>query len=120
MANFKKYYQKILIIGLVNWPSLAAAQGVDTTGSTAGVTNPIAAGTFLELLTSILKVLVEIGTPILVIAIVWVGFLFIFARGNPTKLTTAKDAFVWTMIGAAVVIGAKAIAEVITNTVGNL
>ncbi|MEK7477852.1 MAG: TrbC/VirB2 family protein, partial [Patescibacteria group bacterium] len=83
-------------------------------------TNPIAAGTFLELLTSILKVLVEIGTPILVIAIVWVGFLFISARGNPTKLTTAKDAFFYTLIGAAVVIGAKAIAEVITNTVGNL
>ncbi len=48
------------------------------------------------------------------------GFLFVLARGNAEKLGEAKKALMYTLIGAAIVLGAKGLATIIENTVVNL
>jgi Type IV secretion system pilin len=64
--------------------------------------------------------IMEIGIPIVALAIIYSGFLFVFARGNPEKLTKAKDALLYTLIGAAVLLGSWAIAQMISATVTGL
>jgi len=59
----------------------------------------------------------KIGIPIVALAIVYCGFLFVFARGNSEKLTKARDALLYTVIGAAILLGAWAIAKMISATV---
>lgn len=64
--------------------------------------------------------LLKIGIPIIALAIIYCGFLFVAARGNTEKLTKAKDALLYTLIGAAILLGSWAIAQLISETVINL
>lgn len=82
--------------------------------------NPIEADTFQELVEAILEVVVAIGTPIAILAIIYSGFLFVSARGNSEKLVKAREAFMWTIIGVAILLGAKLLSTVISGTISNL
>lgn len=73
-----------------------------------------------ELLNVILDAIVQIGVLLLVIMLVWVGFLFVMARGNPEEISKARSALLWTLIGGLILLGAKAISEVLQATVGSL
>lgn len=72
------------------------------------------------LLKVILQAVIELGSIILVIMLVWVGFLFVMARGNPEEISKARGALVWTLIGGLILLGAQAIMEVIKATVEGL
>ena len=77
--------------------------------------NPLAFDSFDGLANAIASILTYIGLPLAVIFIVWSGFLFVTARGNPQQLTKAKSAFWWTVVGTVVLIGAIAIARAVAN-----
>ncbi len=83
--------------------------------------NPLGGiNTLPELIVAILKVVIAVGFPVLVLMIVYVGFLFITAQGDTTKLDKAKTGFTWTVIGGAVLLGALAIAELLRATIQQL
>lgn len=77
-------------------------------------------GGITELVDVILKAIIQIGTPIAAIFIVYSGLLFVIARGNETKLTKAKETLMWTLIGTAVLIGSAVIAGVIKVTMDQI
>jgi hypothetical protein len=52
--------------------------------------------------------------------IVYVGFLFVAAQGNAEKISSARSALVWTIIGGLLLLGASAIELVIEATVKTL
>ncbi|OHA56968.1 MAG: hypothetical protein A2114_00310 [Candidatus Vogelbacteria bacterium GWA1_51_14] len=94
-------------------------------GGGSGVTkiniqNPIGPDTLIEFVEAILGIIIQIGIPVLVVMIVYVGFKFVMAQGNDGKLAEAKTAFYWTIIGAAIVLGAFVISTVIQTTINNL
>lgn len=85
--------------------------------------NPITYGgitTIPDLLLAIVDLIFLIGVPIVVIAIIYSGFLFVTAGDNESKSTKARFVFTWTMIGALILFGAKAIALAIQTTVLSL
>ncbi len=85
------------------------------------ITNPLGATTTLmQLLLKILDVVVLIGVPVLVMAIIWVGFMYVKAQGKPEDIKTANNAFLWTVVGAGVVMGAKIISLALCSTVHEL
>ena len=100
-------------------PGTGGTTGPGTGGTTGGgsgsITNPIQSGTFGQLMAKIAKVAAQIGLPIVVVFIIYSGFLFVSARGNEEQLTKAKSTFFWTIIGALLVVGAFAIATAIEN-----
>lgn len=51
---------------------------------------------------------------------VFVGFKFVTAQGNETKISEAKNMLLWTVIGALILLGAKAIAIGICETTNAL
>ena len=65
----------------------------------------------------ILDIVITIGVPIVALAIIYSGFLFIRAQGNKDKLKEAKDTFFYTIIGAAILLGAWILAQAIGATV---
>ncbi len=80
--------------------------------------NPLSVGSDIcTVLIAILNIVVRIGSIIAVLLIIWCGYKFIEAQGNPTKLTSAKKAFMWTIVGTAVLLGSSVIANVVVNTV---
>ena len=74
----------------------------------------------MNLLKSILGFVIQIGAIFVIVAMVYVGFLFVTAQGNESKLTEAKSAFFWTVIGALVLLGAQAIFTGIKATIDAL
>ncbi|MBP9748172.1 MAG: hypothetical protein KBD17_00895 [Candidatus Pacebacteria bacterium] len=64
-----------------------------------------------------LKGIIKLGIPIVALAVIYCGFLFVKAQGNAEELTKAKDALLYTLIGAGILLGAIAITELVINTV---
>lgn len=89
-------------------------------GSAGTIPNPIAAPDFQTFIKKVLDVVLQIGVPVAAIALVYSGFLFVKARGNAQELETAKKAFVWTVLGVAILLGAWLFATVIDTTIRNL
>lgn len=67
-----------------------------------------------------IKVVLVVGVPIAALAIIYTGFLFVQAQGNSEKLTKAKNALLYTLIGTALLLGAFVIAQAIGATVDNI
>jgi heme A synthase len=82
------------------------------------LTNPLGSGATLNsFVNDILKFVVRIGAIIVIFMLVYVGFLFVVARGESSKITTARNALLWTIVGALILLGAQAIAIGIQATV---
>lgn len=83
------------------------------------VKNPIGSGTtdMRAVLDKILNSIVTLLTPVLVLMLVYSGYLFVAGRGNTEKLTDAKKVLTYTLIGTVIVVAASGIAHVIENTI---
>lgn len=62
-------------------------------------------------------IILPITIPFFAIALIWSGFLYIKARGNPGKINEAHTAIKWTLIGGAVILGAYVIGQAVQSTV---
>ncbi|MSR71289.1 MAG: hypothetical protein EXS50_01270 [Candidatus Taylorbacteria bacterium] len=87
---------------------------------TVTIKNPIKADDISQLVDFIFSLVLQIGVPIAVIMLIYSGFMFIMARGNPEQLKIARTSFMWTVIGTAVLLGASVISEVIMSTIGQI
>ena len=94
--------------------------GTGSSSSGGNEFNPLKVNSMEQLIGDILSGLTYILTPIIVLAFIYTGFLFVAAQGEPEKIKTAKTAFTYTVIGAALVLGANLIFTVITTTLSNL
>ena len=72
------------------------------------------------LLIAIVEEVAKVGFYLVVFFIIYSGFLFVAARGDTTKLGKAKATFLYTVIGAAILLGATILANVIQGTVNQL
>jgi len=98
--------------------STTKTTGIDTTTGSGKLINPLGEGaTPPGLLKAILEFVVRIGAVVVVLMLVYVGFLFVTAQGNETKITAAKSGLLWTVVGALILLGAQAIALAIEATV---
>lgn len=85
------------------------------------IENPLkGAGSISGFVTTILGYVVKIGGVIAIFAFIWAGFLFVRAQGNPAELEKARNVFINTCIGVAVLLGAQLIASIIIGTLNTL
>jgi translation initiation factor IF-2 len=80
---------------------------------------PISAKQKLNL-DKLLDAVILLFFPVIVLMIVVTGFLFVTAGGNEGKLTRARQALMWTLVGALVVLGSKGLSLAIKATVESL
>ncbi len=86
-------------------------------GGSCAVINPLNVGSFPDLINAVLKAALIIAVPIIILFIVYSGFLFVTARGDTAKLATARLNFFYVVIGSIVLLGAMAIASIIASTI---
>jgi len=70
-------------------------------------------------LTSLFDAVMTIAVPIIVLMIIYSGFLFVTARGDEQQITRAKNTFFWAIVGGAVLLGAEVLANAIVGTLSN-
>lgn len=102
-------------IGIERSSLLAQSQG-----STA-LRNPLGTnGTLSGFLNKLLDVIIMLGSIVIVFMIILAGLRYVLARGNDEEIKKAHQQLTWTAVGAAILLGAKVISLVITNTVRTL
>ena len=73
-----------------------------------------------DFIKAIIKIVLVVGVPLLVLAIIYSGFLYIKAQGNPGELEVAHRSLLYTVIGGALLLGAFVIATAIGQTVKDI
>lgn len=137
MSHKKKKILSFLFSGVMIvfaiLPFFTSAQGDTTTNNPDTTTNvgnikmdikidnPFKQDTIKGLIETIVNnILMPIGGVVAVVMIMYAGFLFVTARGEPAKITKAKDALLYAVIGAAILLGAWVISQVIDKTISDL
>ncbi len=121
--NIKNNIYRVIFVSLFILMPVAtfaqnnASQSPDDCVTSGILCNPIDADSVQVFLRTLLVGAIKIGIPVIALAIIYSGFLFVSARGNEAKLKTAKDALMYTCIGAAILLGAWALAQIINETV---
>lgn len=124
------YINLLLMTPALILPSSALAEtgagGGDAGGGGAGggfidVTweSPIKSTNTVEgVIVIILNALVTIAIPVVVLMIVYSGFLYVTARGNAEQVSTATRSLTYAIIGGLLIIGVTAITGILEQTVG--
>lgn len=109
-----------IIAASIGFVYVMAASTVSAQNDTLG--NPLnpSFSSIPNFIAGALRVLVQLALPILTLMIVYSGFLFVFARGNQEKLSTAKTNFMYVLVGSTLILGAWVIATLISGTVNQL
>ncbi len=115
---FKNVFLTALLFA-VSLPAKIFAQGKQTTLSFS-IKNPIKANNLTNFIHDILNIFLEIGIPVITLFIIYTGFLFVSAQGNEEKLKTAKASLLWTLVGAALLLGSWVLAQAIQGTISQL
>lgn len=97
-------------------PSSGGSTGTQPSGG-SGLQNYLSSNSLTGFLGDILDLVVNIGSVVVVLMVVYVGFLFATAGGKEEQIRRAREALFWTVIGALLLLGAKAIALGIQATV---
>ncbi len=134
--DFKMEYNNVMNFLKTNWQKLIlssfyfflpvfvvfADQGGTVVDPCLGkICNPIPDITSIPgLVQVILEGALKVGIPLIALAVIYCGFLFVKAQGKEEELTKAKDALLYTVIGAGILLGSWAIAEMIQSTVNAL
>jgi hypothetical protein len=97
----------------------ASGPSVTTPGSLFPNTSAVG-GTVCSFVTGLLNIVTELGSILGVLFLIWSGFRFIAAQGNEEKLTKAKTAFWYTILGITLLLSASVVARLVVVTVSNV
>ena len=78
--------------------------------------NPLTFPDITGLLVAVLNVAIVIALPIVVLFLIYAGFLYVTAKGNPEKIQEASRALTYGIIGGVIIIGSVAITEIVKST----
>lgn len=97
-----------------------SVDNVGGSGENITLMNPLGSGTtnLEDFLLDILDFVVRIGTIAVILSMIFIGFKYVtVARSNPGKISEVHSMLLWTIVGALILLGAKAIALGIQATV---
>ena|SRR3989338_2953882 len=82
------------------------------------LTNPTPKGgaTLKEFIDLLITILQSVLIPALVVLMIYAGYQMVTAGGNEEQVTKAKMWIIWTLVGAAIILSAHVLADLIYNT----
>ena len=123
LSNILKYSFVIVFAVMVMSPVLFVNKVEGDTNISTKIVNPLGKTgpqNIPDFIKEIIKIVVKIGTPVIVLAIIYTGFLFVKAQGNSEAITKAKTSLMYVLIGAVLLLGAFVIANAIGSTVDEI
>lgn len=117
LIKYSAFITSFLIIGIIFAIPLLTLADSANEGLNIKFEPPVKFNSFEDLLKGALDVLLQISIPVIAGFIVWSGFLFLKAQGNPSELEKARKTLLFTIAGAGVIFGSWVIAKLIVATV---
>ena len=116
MYKFQKISKKLSILVSFVVPVIISAQTITIPNPA-----PTAGGTLMQIIITLLNnVVMPVAAVLVVMYIIYAGFTFVTAQGNPKKIDEAKQRLLWALIGAGILLGAAGIASVVERTVRSI
>lgn len=106
-----------ILAGVLSEVGSAKAAGGGSIGTNVSFNNYLKVNSITDLLESILAIIVVLATPIVIFFIIYSGFLYVTAQGDPEQIKTAKRSLLYSIIGGLLVLGAFAIGQIVKDTV---
>jgi len=91
--------------------------GNSSSGDKRLLANPLKSRSIEEFILKIIDVLLVFALPIIVLYIMYAGYLFVTAQGDSGQISTARSALLWAVVGGVIVLGARVIVAVIQGTI---
>jgi hypothetical protein len=92
----------------------------DNGGGSGVIANPLKFCSLEQVLGALLDAVIKIGSIVLMLVLMYSGFQFVAAQGNEEKISKARNALMWTVIGGLILLGAKGIEVVISSTISSV
>lgn len=73
-------------------------------------------GTLQDFVYLLIKIIQAVAIPVLAVCIIYAGYLLVTAGGNEQQVSKAKLWIFSTLIGAAIILGARVIADAVFGT----
>ncbi len=82
------------------------------------LSNPTPGGgaTLQDFIALLIEIIQAVGIPALVLAIIYSGFILLTAGGNEQQIAKGKTWITWTLVGAAIIVSAQLISNVVFDT----
>ncbi|MBI3458854.1 hypothetical protein HY061_01160 [Candidatus Azambacteria bacterium] len=77
--------------------------GATQTSGSVSIPNPLCAKSFTDLANTIAFFMLKVASPIAIIMVIWSGLLFMTSGGDETKVKSAKDTLLWTIVAIVVI-----------------
>ena len=91
--------------------------GNTNSGGSTQLKNPLKSQSIEDFILKIIDVLLVLALQIIILYIMYVGYLFVTAQGDSGQISTARSALLWAVVGGVIVLGAKVIVAVIQGTI---
>ena len=118
MITLKKFSTYLVIVLVLTLPILTYAAVTNAPLVTANIPSPTGDTDLMSLITKILNgVLMPIAAVFVTVWIIYAGFKYVVAQGNPTKVSEAHKTLLWSLIGAGILLGAAGISKVVETTI---
>lgn len=114
MKNIIKSIKTFILLCAIDMLSPATSQAA---GFQFNVTNHIKFSTVEEVIVALLNIFIIVATPIIVLFIIYAGFLYVTAGGNTQQVQKATTALTYAIIGGIMVLGAVVISGIIADIV---
>jgi len=82
--------------------------------------NPLAADDILEFFETLIDIVLVFAVPLIVLFIIYAGFLYVTARGNEGTIEKAHKALLYALIGGLLILGARVLIDVVQGTVDSV
>lgn len=127
MRIFRALAIMIILLGLAS-PMYALAQDAPKTQTTNNsgfklsvkINNPLKVDTVQDAIKLFMDAVLRIALPFIIVFFIWSGLSFVLARGNTKKMETAKNMFLYTIVGTLLILGAWTITNAIIGTVNSI
>lgn len=96
------------------------ASVVASTCASGQICNPIKYDDFSEFVLAVTNAAVDVIMPFVFIAFIYTGFLFVRAQGKPDEIKKAQQSLMWSVIGAAILLGAWGFSQIIESTLSTI
>lgn len=108
----------VFLLGIVAAPAKSDLILPACPTDTVCIKNPLQFESLEQLLNAIIDFLIKIGAPLAVIMIIYAGLTWMFAAGEPEKISKARSIIIWTIVGYSIILVAKGILLVIQSVLG--
>ncbi len=119
MKHIYTYITLWLLTALLSVPATTQAQCTGPGGNPV-ICNPLNSSDVTGLISDIISAVLILSVPVIVLFIIYAGFLFVTAGGDERQIETAKKTALYTVIGAAIILGAELISTILAQTAVNL